>query len=78
MVAGESVRDAASVGAECVQFARGRQRAVPEQPRRLFERRVRRELADGEAGDDQRAGFAIDVTERRRGGDDAFEPAVDW
>jgi hypothetical protein len=36
---------------------------MPEQPGRLFKRRVRREFADREAGDDERAGFAVDVTE---------------
>ena len=66
------------IGAEGSELGRRRQVAVPEQPRRLLERRVRGELADGESGDDQLARLAIDVTETRRRRDDVFETAGDF
>ena len=49
---------------------------MPEQPRRLLERRVRGKLADRIAGDDQLAALAVDLTQLGRRGDDPFEPAV--
>ena len=49
------------LGAKRLELRRRRQTAMPEQPRRLLERRVAGELADREAGDDQFAAFAIDV-----------------
>ena len=65
------------LGTKCFQLRRRRQRAVPQQPRRLLEARVRRELADRVAGDDQLAALTIDIAQPRRRGNDALEPAVD-
>src|SRR5438874_99358 len=59
--------------AESVELVRRGQIAVPEQPGRLFERRVRGELADGIAGDEQLAALTVDMTETRRRRDDAVE-----
>ena len=64
-------------GTKCFQLPRRRQRAVPQQPRRLLEARVRRELADRVAGDDQLTALTIDIAQPRRRGNDALEPAVD-
>jgi hypothetical protein len=61
---------------ERVELTPVRQIAVPQQPRRLLERRALGELADVKARDDQLAAFAIHVTESRARGDDAFETAV--
>jgi hypothetical protein len=48
---------------------------VPEEPGRLLERGVGRELTDGEAGDEELAGLAVDVTEARGRGNNALEPS---
>jgi hypothetical protein len=50
---------------------------VPQQPRHLLERRSRRELGDGVAGNRQLTALAVDVAQTRGCGNDSFQSAVD-
>jgi hypothetical protein len=50
---------------------------MPEQPRRFFEGRLRRQLFDRISADDELAALAVHMTEPRRRGHDTFESVVD-
>lgn len=51
---------------------------MPEEPRRLFEGRVRGELTDRKPGDDELACLTVDVTKARRRRDDVLETTGDF
>ena len=51
-----------------------RQPAVPQQVADLFEGRVPREIVDVVAAVGQHAAIAVEIADRRRGGDGIFEP----
>ncbi len=69
-------RQLAAVGElalEPIELVAARQRALPEQMDGLLEAGGRRQHLDRQAGEDQLAGFAVDVRQVGLGGDDAFE-----
>ena len=65
------------LGPERLQLSSRRQFTVPQQPRRLLERRLCRQLRYVVAGDGQLAPFAVDVAQPGRCRNDSLEPAVD-
>src|SRR5262249_29290481 len=65
------------LGAKGLELASRWKIAVPEEPGRLLEGCVGREVVDAESGDDELTGLAVDVTEARRCGDDALEAIGD-
>ncbi len=53
-----------------------RQPAMPEQEADFFERRVTGEIVDVVAAVREHAAIAVEITDRRRGGDGVFEPGL--